>query len=102
MFSAITIQWSLARWARCNLPGRAFADMRVVFARRTTGRAARQAVPGGGDLCGDEKRRPGVGARSAIQQLTRRRCLSAVNEVNAASCATRPQAEHRSAVAAKR
>ena len=87
---------------------------------------ARQAVPGGGDLWGGERegrgskpacagldgpsarcilqraRRPGVGARSALRQPTRRICPSAVSAANAASYATRLQAEHRSAVGAKR
>ena len=61
--------------------------------RKTTAASARQAVPGGGDFWGDEKRRPGVGARSAHQQLTRRICLSAVSAANEASYATRPQAD---------
>lgn len=61
---------------------------------------SRQAVPGRGDLWGDEKRRPGVGARSALRRLPRRSCSSAVSEANAASSAARPWAEHRSAVGA--
>jgi hypothetical protein len=64
--------------------------------------ASRQAVLGGGDFWGDEKRRPGVGARSAHPQLTRRGCLNEANAVSAVSSATRPQAEHRSAVGAQR
>jgi len=36
----------------------------VVFADKYLGRAARRAVPGGGDLWGDEKRSAGVGART--------------------------------------
>ncbi len=88
--------------ARPVLPERAFAGTRALFATRTTSVAARRAVPGGGDFCGDEKRRPGVGARSALRELTRRNCLSGVSAANAASFATRPQAEHRSAVGAKR
>ena len=88
--------------ARRGLPERAFADTLVLFAGRTTRGAARQAVPGGGDLCGDEKRRPGVGARSALRRLTRRGCLNGVSAANAVSSATRPQAEHRSGVGAQR
>ena len=88
--------------ARSSLPERAFAEPALVFVERTKAGAARQAVPGGGDFCGDEKRKPGVGARSALRQLTRRRCLSAVSAANEASSATRPQAEHRSAVCAQR
>jgi len=49
-----------------------------------------------------EKRRSGVGARSAPRGLTRRACPSAANAVSAASCAARPRSEHRSAVGAQR
>ena len=63
---------------------------------------SRRAVPGRGDLWGGEERRTGVGARSALRPLTRRTCLSAVSAANAASCAARAQAEHRSAVGAQR
>jgi hypothetical protein len=52
-------------------------------------------------LCGGEERRDSVGARNrALRDLTRRSCLSAVNEVNAASSAARPKPEHRSEVGA--
>jgi len=84
------------------LSGRAFADTPVSFAARSTSASARQAVPGGGDLCGGEERRTSVGARSALRGLTRRSCPSAVSAANAASSATRLKAEHRSAVGAKR
>jgi hypothetical protein len=63
---------------------------------------ARRAVPGGGDLWGGEKRRPGVGARSALRKLTRGICLSGAHEGSAASYAARPRAEHRSGVGAQR
>ena len=63
---------------------------------------SRQAVPAGGDWWSDEKRSPAVGARSALRELTRRSCLSAVSAANAASCATRLRGEHRSDVGAKR
>ena len=63
---------------------------------------SRQAAPGRGDLCGGEKRRPGVGARSALRDLTRRSCPSEANAVSVASCAPRPQDEYRSAVGASR
>ncbi len=43
------------------------------------------AGPGGCDFWGDEQRRPGVGARSAPPQLTRRACLSVTSEASAAS-----------------
>lgn len=88
--------------ARPGLPGRAFAGTLVWFATRNTSAAARQAVPGGGDLSGGEERRTSVGARSALRKLTRRGCPSVVSEANAASSATRLKAEHRSAVGAKR
>jgi hypothetical protein len=88
--------------ARCSLPERAFAHTTVVFWSKTTTGAARQAVPGGGDFCGDEERKRSVGARSALRELTRRSCLSAVSEANEASSATRLKAEHRSGVVAKR
>ena len=73
-----------------------------LFPGRTTTGSARQAVPGGGDFCGDEKRSPEVGARSAHPHLTRRGCLSGVSAANVASSAARPQDEHRSGVGAKR
>jgi hypothetical protein len=53
-------------------------------------------------LWSDEDRRTGVGARSALRELTRRNCLSATNAVSEASSATRPLAENRSAVGAVR
>jgi hypothetical protein len=66
------------------------------------GWTSRQAVPGTGDLWGGEERRSGVGAQSALRRLTRRACPSAVSAANAASCAVRPQPEHRSGVGATR
>ena len=88
--------------AHSSLPERTFADALVVCAASSVGAAARQAVPGGGDLCGGEERRPSVGARSALRELTRRSCPSVVSAANAASSATRLKAEHRSEVGAKR
>jgi hypothetical protein len=86
--------------ARRGLPGHAFAGAFVrLYAREEP---ARQVVPAGGDLWSDEDRRTGVGARSALRRLTRRNCLSAVSEANAASSATRPRSENRSAVGAVR
>ena len=78
--------------ARRGLPGPGFAPTRVACDENKPSLASRQAAPVRGDLCGDEERRPGVGACSALRELTRRDCLSAVNEVNAASFATRPPA----------
>ena len=88
--------------ARCHLPGRGFAEPTVVCDGRPPSRPSRQAVPGRGDLWGGEEHRAGVGARSALRDLTRRTCPSAVSAANVASCAARPQAEHRSEVGAKR
>ena len=79
--------------ARPGLPGRAFAGTLVWFATSNTSAAARQAVPGGGDLCGGEECRTSVGARSALRKLTRRSCPSVVSEANAASFATRLKAD---------
>ena len=74
-----------------------------LFSPRETLRSpSRRAVPGRGDLCGGEKRRPGVGARSALRKLTRGSCPSAATEGRVASSAARPRAEHRSAVGAAR
>jgi hypothetical protein len=64
------------RLAGAPRPARARLGCCIGGSRRTrTDRAARQAVRGGGDLRGDEKRRCGVGAQSALRQLTRRDCL---------------------------
>jgi hypothetical protein len=79
-------------WERC----------RHLWRRERTRLPERRAVPGGGDLCGGEKRRPGVGARSALRKLTRGSCPSAATEGRVASSAARPRAEHRSAVGAAR
>ena len=85
-----------------RLPCRAFAGASFAFVANTQAGGSRQAVPGRGDFCGDEKRRPAVGARSALRRLTRRSCSNAANAVRAVSSATRPRAEHRSAVGAQR
>ena len=53
---------------------------------------ARQAVRAGRALCAAEERSAIGCARSALQPLTRRSCLSGENEVNAASSATQPMA----------
>ena len=79
------------------------ASQRGCFSPRiVTARAARQGVLGGGDFWGDEQHRVEGGARSALRQLTRGGCLSAVNEVNVASSAARPRPEQRSAAFAQR
>jgi hypothetical protein len=86
------------RW----LPCRAFARTTVACHAKSGTGGSRQVVPGGGDFCGDEKRRLAGGARSALRELTRRRCPNGANAVRAVSLAPRPQAEHHSAVGAKR
>lgn len=68
----------------------------------TTAASTRQAVCGRGDFRGGERRRPGLGARSALQHLTHRSCLSAAAAGRVASSAVQAPAEHRSAVEAKR
>ena len=88
--------------ARSHLPGHTVADAVWVRASNANMGGSRQAVPGGGDFWGDEKHRGGVGARSALRQLTRRICPSAVSAANAASYAARPRTEHRSGVGAQR
>ena len=115
--------------ARSSLPARAFAEPVVVLVENTTTGGSRQAVPGGGAVCGDEevspdsnspedclclangraswpgaacKARAEVGARSALRQLTCRGCLNGSNEESAVSSAARPRTEHRSAVGAQR
>jgi hypothetical protein len=65
--------------------------------------ASRQAVPGGGDLCGGEKRR-GECRRAQARFVTCSLRLSERNGAkrNAASSAARPTPEHRSGVFAQR
>ena len=82
------------RWRGKGAPG-------PVFVAHTSDGSARQAVPGGGDFWGGEERSSEFGARSALRELTRRDCLSAESVANEASFATRPRAEHHSAVAAQ-
>ena len=82
----------------------AFAETLLAFMRASNANdlGARQGLPGGGDLWGAEEASPGGGARSALRKHSRRACLSEVNAVTVASCATRPRIEHRSGVDAKR
>ncbi len=56
------------------------------------------SLPPAGRLEGAEKRSGEVGARSALQHLTRRRCLSAAPTGREASSAAPPRREHRRAV----
>ena len=77
-------------------------DTEVLVEQRAQWWNSRQAVPGRGDFCGDEKRRAGVGARSALCDLTRRGCLNAASAARVVSSAARPRTEHRSGVGAKR
>ena len=115
--------------ARSSLPARAFAATSWLVPRKAARVVSRQAVPGGGAVCGDEevspdsnspedclclangraswpgaacKARAEVGARSALRQLTCRGCLNGSNEESAVSSAARPRTEHRSAVGAQR
>lgn len=87
------------RWARTRLCG---AQRDGFEGWRTHAMPPRQAVCGRGDFRDGEKRRPGLGARSALQHLTHRSCLSAVAAGRVASSAVQAPAEHRSAVEAKR
>jgi hypothetical protein len=88
--------------ARCGLSARAFAEIwlaRGLFGPpNTTSAASRQAASGGGDFWGAEEHSPGVGARSALRELTRRACPNEANAVSVVSCATRPPGAHRRAV----
>jgi DNA-binding transcriptional LysR family regulator len=54
--------------AHCRVSAHAFAEAMLARHRwRSHHPASRQAVPGGGDLCGGEERRFGVGAQSALR-----------------------------------
>lgn len=83
-------------------PTRLCRTERDAFRWCTTALSKRQAVCGRGDFRGGEKRSPGLGARSALQHLTHRSCLSAAAKGRVASSAVQAPAEHRSAVEAKR
>lgn len=94
--------------ARHSKPGHAFAPTEVaglekkgLLLKLPPRLVERRAVPGSGAVCVGEKRRHAVGARSALCKLTRRGCLSAAPAGRVASSATRPLAEHRSAVGAQ-
>ena len=81
-----------AEEAPSGLPGPTFAEAVLAFVGQANAMSrhpralalrdkppmvvARRAVAGMGDFCGDEEHRPEVGARSALQHLTRRVCLS--------------------------
>ena len=84
------------------LPEHSFARLSLACAANSENPASRKSVPGGGDLCGGEERRSGVGARSALRKHSHRGCPNVESEANAVSSAVRPQPEHRSAVDAKR
>ena len=97
-----------AAQARHSKPGRAFAPTEVAVEEvkdplfePPLPLLERRAVPVSGAVCVGEKRRHAVGARSALCRLTRRGCLSAAPAGRVASSATRPRAEHRSAVGAQ-
>ena len=112
------------------LPGPGFAAALVVVgANATAATTSRQAAPGRGDFCGDEevsldtdgpedrlclangraswlgaacKASAGVGARSALRDLTRRYCLNVAPAKARSELSARPRGEHHSAVVAKR
>ena len=114
------------RWARTRLCG---AERAGIDAWCTTAASTRQAVSGRGDFRDGEKvspdtnspcglfvpgerlslrlsaackARPGLGARSALQHLTHRSCLSAAAAGRVASSAVQAPAEHHSGVEAQR
>ena len=91
-----------ASHARRQPPGRAFAEPGLALVEKSALWPSRRAVPGGGAVGGGEQRRIEVGAHSALRDLTRRGCSSAVSTANGASSAARPRAEQRSAVGAQR
>ena len=63
--------------AHRSLPGPGFvAALGVLGPKASPASTSRQAVPGRGDFCGDEEHSAGVGARSALRELTRRYCLN--------------------------
>ena len=98
-----SLRSSAPRRRAATCPGAPLRMQRMVWRCEHQYRwTSRQAAPGRGDLWGGEEHRTGVGARSALRGLTRRTCPSAVSAANVASCAARPQAEHRSGVDAKR
>ena len=81
------------------LPGPGFAAALVGFGAKTTeATTSRQAAPGRGDFCDDEERSAGVGARSALRDLTRRYCLNVAPAKARSELSARPRGEHRSAV----
>jgi hypothetical protein len=84
------------------LPEPTFAAAVWVFVANRSVVASRQAVSGRGDFWGGEKRSPGVGARSALRDLTRRGWPNAATAGRVVSSAARPQDEHHSGVGAKR
>jgi len=67
------LRFSAPCHARPSPPGHTFARVTVVRSTRSSIVAARQAQPGLRPVGGGEQRRSGVGARSALCCLTRRR-----------------------------
>jgi hypothetical protein len=96
------LRFSAPQEARRSLPASPFADVPGVSAPKSTTGLARRAVCLAGSLSGAEERSAVVGARSALRELTRRRCLNAVSAANEVSSAPRPWGEHRRGVVAKR
>ena len=76
-----------------------------LLGRNKPGLDPRQAAPGRGDFCGDEEHSAGVGARSALRELTRRYCLNVApvpQGLARSELSARPRREHHSGVDAKR
>ena len=93
-----------ASQARRHLPARAFAETAVAFATGTKNRGLRGGrCPVGAIWVATSSAGPGSArAQRVLRDLTRRGCLSAMSAANAASSATRPRTEQRSAVGAQR
>ena len=92
--------WFVVRPKTENPASRKSALRRYVGSK-TKSLHSRQAVSGGGDFCGGEEHSSGVGARSALRNLTRCGCPNGESEANAVSSAARPRSEHRSGVDTK-
>jgi hypothetical protein len=89
-----------SRPARARLCGSAVR----VWPKTSPATTSRQAVPGRGDFCGDEEHSAGVGARSALRELTRRYGLNVApgpQGLARSELSARPRREHRSAVGPK-
>ncbi len=91
-----------ASHAYCRQPQRTFAQPAAVLRRPTKNRWLRGGRYPAGAISVAVRSAGSRSARaSALRHLTRRVCLSAESEANAASSATRPRPEHRNAVDAQ-